>query len=747
MADRAIKEFAIHAGPVIIIVVLLLASLSLMSDSTQNSERFAELYSTTLAINAVGLMILGGLIVWNIVRLIGQVRRGSAGARMTVRMVAMFVLLSLTPVLVVYYFSLKALHDGIDSWFDVRVEKALDDSLELSREAFDGRMVEILSRMRRVALELVDLHDDALPLALDDARRRTGADDLTLIDTRRGTEAHGHIIATSSRDSTSIVPRSLSVFADAAMLLSNQPDGYVGLDVVGDSGLQIRLILPIPYSQHVLHGIYPIPPRMSELADNVSSAYANYNQRAYMRKDLKISFTLTLSLVLLLSLFTAVWAAFVSARRLVAPLRDLAQGTQAVAEGNYETQLAQSGKHEVGFLVDSFNVMTRRLARARDDARLSQRQVEEQRTYLEAVLARLSSGVMTFDNERRLHTVNEAAAQILGVALDTELGKTLQELALRHQHLRPLADALYNQLGPNFEHAQSTEWRDELSIFGQSGRKTLFCAGTPLLGQGSTAAGFVVVFDDITALIQAQRNAAWSEVARRLAHEIKNPLTPIQLSAERLRHKYLDTMDGKDAERFDRLTRTIVQQVEAMKGMVNAFSDYARTPQMRPAPLNLNELITDVIELYASDQNTTFSVELDENLPIIDADADRLRQVLHNLLKNAVEASTHTESPSIVVRTRWVNEPSRSFAEARIVDSGPGVPSDIIEQVFEPYVTTKPKGSGLGLAIVKKIVEEHGGMVWAENISNAGAAVVLQFPVVSVEVQDNHDEPARREAV
>jgi nitrogen fixation/metabolism regulation signal transduction histidine kinase len=258
------------------------------------------------------------------------------------------------------------------------------------------------------------------------------------------------------------------------------------------------------------------------------------------------------------------------------------------------------------------------------------------------------------------------------------------------------------------------------------------CRGTPLPEADNPLAGYVIVFDDLTTLLQAQKNAAWSEVARRLAHEIKNPLTPIQLSAERLRHKYLPRLPPADAEGLDNLTRTIIQQVEAMKEMVNAFSDYARSPPMHPKTLDLNSLITDMVEMYHCGKGKPLlQTRLDPHLLPLEGDADRLRQVLHNLIKNALE-STGTRQNEIVIETCSIKKATRNFIEVRIQDRGTGFPPEIIDKVFEPYVTTKPKGTGLGLAIVKKIVEEHGGIVWAENWPEGGARVYMRFPVVSV---------------
>lgn len=727
-------------APIAGLVILLLASLTLMSNATQNSAHFGEIYSVLLVVNVIGLVILGLLIAWNLMQLLAQVRQRVPGARLRVRMVTVFVILAVSPVVVVYYFSLSFLHRGIDSWFDVRIEQALDDSLELSQTALQVRTRELLKQTELMASDIELGNYDNVAASIDNARRLGGAVELTLM------TQNGHIIASSSADPMSVVPNQPG---DAVLMQLRQSRNYVGLDPIGEAGLHLRVVVGLrdaafTAEPRVLQALYPVTERMNRLAETVESSYMKYRELAYLRKPLKISFTLTLSLVLLLGVLTAVWAAFYSAQRMVAPIRDVVQGTQAVAQGDFGTQLPASGKDDLGFLVESFNQMTRRLSRARDETRKTQQKVEEQRTYLEAVLTRLSSGVLTLDRDQRLYTSNEAACQILGVNLESAVGHTPYHIGESHPHLRGLTDVMRSHLS---EHVD--DWRKEVILFGPSGRQVLMCRGTALPGTDEPVAGHVLVFDDVTNLIQAQRDAAWSEVARRLAHEIKNPLTPIQLSAERLRHKYLKTMQPAEGESLDRLTRTIVHQVEAMKEMVNAFSDYARTPAMKPRTMDVNTLVGDVLELYrGGESGKGITLDIDEDLPPIHADPDRLRQVLHNLTKNALEASDGDTPAELHVQTRAVDENTGGCAEVRFSDRGNGFPHDIIEHVFEPYVSTKPKGTGLGLAIVKKIVDESGGVVWVENNPNKGASVIMRFPTVAADLNDAEEAlDSHKEAV
>lgn len=722
-----------------------------MSTAIQEPSRFGRAFVVLGTINAIALVPLGVLIGRNLLQLMRQVRGHIPGARLTMRMVTVFVLLSVTPVLVVYYFSLTFLHRGIDSWFEVRIEEALEGSLALSRSALDMRKGEVLKQTRSLADALGDVPTPLIEHQLEDARRLSGASEFMVM------TSQGQFLASSSVDHTSIMPHHPE---KSALLQARQTGLYISLDPIANEGLHIRVIVSFPDTElraepRLLQALFPLTQRVGELTDSVRAAYTSYGDRASSRQELKGSFTLTLSLVLLLTLFSAVWAAFFSARRAVSPLHDLVNGTQAIARGDYETRLPPSGSGEIAALVRSFNDMTDKLASARDDAWHSRQQVEEQRRYLEAVLARLSSGVITLDHAQCVFKVNQAAHQILGADLDRALGKTLALFSEAHcPHLRPFAEAL------SIRSSAGQDWRQEIGLFGANGRQVLLCRGTPLVLHAAPAIehdaawqkdglppphdprhghpdnplpGHIIVFDDITALIQAQRNAAWSEVARRLAHEIKNPLTPIQLSAERLRHKYLGKMSPEQAKTLDNLTRTIVQQVESMKAMANAFSDYARPPRMRPRFLDINELIGDTLELYrGNESHGAIGTRFEPGLPRLHADPDRLRQVVHNLTKNALEADPRSETIALlIVETRHVGDAAYPHIEVIFRDCGNGFPPELIEHAFEPYLTTKPRGTGLGLAIVRKIVEEHGGDIRAENNLDAGATITMRFPVIT----------------
>jgi len=722
MAFAAIKKFFSGSTPIVLLLFLLLASLYFMSEATHNSELFSKIFSTMLVINGLAIFLLIGLIIRNLADLIRQYRQRTTGSRLTARLVILFVILSVTPVSVVYYFSLDFLQRGIDSWFDVRVDNALQDALELSQTSLGVRMRELLQDTKKLSLQFDGVENELAPIKLNDLRNLSGAMEMTLF------TMHGRIIASSNPEAANLLPIGLD---NTTQLQMRQGKDDVSLIPLQDSGLHIRIAIPVSgpdavTEQRVLQALFAVPERINSLAENVQEAFGNYREVAFLRTPLKYSFILTLSMVLLLSMLTAIWAAFFYARRLVAPISDLVEGTRAIAAGNYEKRLPLPSKDELGFLVKSFNEMTHRIALATESATESQQQAEQQNAYLEVVLAHLSSGVLTLDSERTLHTSNATASQILGLPLSDFQGMPLDSIATDRPHLQLLVDALY----PHLESEQK-EWQDEVILFGPGGRQVLMCRGTQLPHTVTLQGGHVVVFDDITSVLQAQRNAAWGEVARRLAHEIKNPLTPIQLSAERLRHRYLKTMTGKDAEVLDRSTHTIVQQVETLKEMVKAFSDYARMPSLNMQGLVLNEIIQEVLDLYRNEGvGFQLVVDLDPTNPLIEADPGRLRQLLHNLIKNAQEAAEQSDPSRVNVITRCMQEETCRFVELRIEDNGPGFPDDVFSTLFEPYITTKPKGSGLGLAIVKKIVEEHGGVVWAENRATGGAVIIIRLPVL-----------------
>ena len=728
MARPTLDKFASSPASLTILSALLIIALLMMNAATQNSQLFGNVYSLLLLINIAGILFLTALIAINVLRLARQLQRGEMGSRLTIRLLGMITVLTVLPVTVVFVFSVQAINRGIDSWFDVRVEKALDGALLLGRITLDAKKQELLASTRDVATQLQKTSPRLAVSALNILREQHDISELTLF------SADGKIVATSGQDAGSLVPDQPD---DTVVSQIRQGLSYVGLDAVSADDLRIRVVVPV-YSADVnavpgvLQALQPLPNRYATLGENVQSSYAEYEKLVYLRGPLKFGFTLTLSLVALITVLISIWASIFASRRVLAPLRDLAEGTAAVANGNYRKQLPVSSNDELGILVKSFNDMTDRIRKAQLQTRRSQREAEAQRAYLETVLAHLSSGVVSIDTKHRMQTLNSTATLLLGTDLEKLRNKTLAEIAESLPKLQPFLSTLEESIA-----AGQTEWQAEVTLAGQLGKKILLMRGTQLPGGRDE---YVVVFDDVTAMIQAQRDAAWSEVARRLAHEIKNPLTPIQLSAERIRHKCMDQLQSDSRETLDRSTRTIVEQVESLKEMINAFSNYARPAQMRLEQLQLNELIRDVVELYrvggTLDQKIDIELLLAEDLPRINADAGRLRQVLHNLLLNCRDALSGINHAKITVRSNLDTLSSNDAVEIAIIDNGPGFPEHLMDNLFEPYVTNKEKGTGLGLAIVKKIVEEHNGTLTAGNLEH-GAEIRIRFPVMREQEAEN----------
>ncbi|MCW8943598.1 MAG: ATP-binding protein [Sedimenticola sp.] len=723
MAPAILKRLTSGALPVTALLLVVLVSLHLMSGALQNTEELSRLFIPLLVTSVLGLFAMVIVVGVNIVQLVGRYRRQAAGSRLALRLVVVFVAISLAPVAVVYYYSQQFLLQGIDSWFDVHIDQSMGDALSLGQASLDLHKLERVKITQLLLDELSGSSVAGLSLSLEELREQFGATELVLLD------AGGKVIT--------------SVNADPSILITSKPDGAIlqqirsGEDFVGleptpnaEGQLEVRVVVADRIHNRLLLARYPVSRSIADLTSKVEGSYSRYKELAFLRKSLKNTFTLSLAMVLLFSLLAAIWAAFFTARRLVKPVAGIAEGTRAVAEGNYGMQLpVPKSRDELGFLVESFNSMSRRIARSRDETARTQRQVEAQRTYLETVLGRLSSGVISLDAEGRLQTANQAAGDILKVDVALLLGQNVDDLALISPRLRQFIEVVREAV-----EQEHRDWRGQINLIGGEGRQVLLCRGTPLAQPDDESMGYGLVFDDITNLLKAQRDAAWGEVARRLAHEIKNPLTPIKLSAERLRHKYLNKMEGKDADVLDRATHTIVSQVEAMKEMVNAFSDYARPSQINPQPVHLDDLVQEVLDLYRSAGLVGgLEVRLNAGETRVEADPVRLRQVVHNLIKNAQEAVSVENNPKISVSTGVKVENDCRFVELNVTDNGPGFDTEILSHLFEPYVTTKAKGTGLGLAVVKKIAEEHGGNIWAENQAQGGAHLILRLPIISNE--------------
>ena len=717
-------------------VVLWLAALYLLGSVAQHSAEFNKWLPWILLINISGLLTLFVLLAIKLSGLFRDYRRHVPGSRLKGRTVAIFSALAVAPILIVYYFSVQFLNRGIDSWFEMEVSQGLKDTRELSHAALEVRVREFLQHTQSVAHELSPLADFELIGTLDRERRESTALEFTVV----GTQAR--IVATSSDRPMDTLPVPAT---DEMMLQLRRGRPYVSLDTDAIGGYVIRAAAPLERngssSARVLIALYPVPQQLSQLADTVQRSYTQYANLVQLRQPLKSTYMLILSFVVLMSLTAAVYGAFFAAQRLVQPVQDLIAGTRAVAKGNYDTKLPLPSRDELGFLVTSFNDMTKRLGRAREETRRSQQAVEAQRAGLAVILARLSTGVVSLESDLTVRTANQAASAILGVDLEEAVGRKFDETFSESPLFTQFIADIKLRLG-----AEQSDWREQIELLSDSGKRVLMCACTALPNDLGGAPGMVLVFDDITTLLQAQRDAAWGEVARRLAHEIKNPLTPIQLSAERIQRKFSGNMNPEDAQVLERATHTIVAQVEAMKQMVNAFSEYARAPEMHFSRFDLNQLITEVVDLYRVQASSAeLKLELELNLPNIIADRIRIRQILNNLVTNSLEALEGRADARVDIETHIAEDGPKQVAAIVVTDNGPGFHRDLIGTVFDPYVTSKPKGTGLGLAIVKKIVEEHGGRIEADNRRTGGARVRILLPLGETARPSSGREPRKGE--
>ncbi len=687
--------------------------LYLLSHASANTAAAGNYYSILLTLNiilATALVVLIGVQLW---RFYKQIRDRSLGSRLSFRLLSSFALMAIIPGLIVYTVSVNFLTRSIESWFNVKVEAALEGGLRLGQSALDTMLADIEQKSDNMALSLAFQPKSTQLNLLNDLREKSGVQDAVLL------TLQGKILAFSSSDATTFLPDmpTLDQLRQARLHVRGS------IEPIPNKGLYLRVLTPINMTDlagetRILQLLQPVPNALATTAESVQSVYQDYQELSLSRESLKEVFALTLTLVMILALLTAISFAFILSSRISAPLGVLAEGTRAIARGEYDTVLPVHGKDELGVLVQSFNSMTRQLGDATEAATRNRERVEAARGYLETILANLSSGVLTLDDKAELRTNNFAASHIL----DVTLGHFVDFPFTRLSEEFPLLKEFVSTILTHFNALESGEWQEQLDIVVAQGRRTLLLRGTRL--PYSADSGYLVVFDDITAMVQAQRDAAWGEVARRLAHEIKNPLTPIQLSAERLEHKLVAKLSGDDAELLRRATATIVNQVDAMKTMVNEFSEYARAPAVNFSDVDLNHLILEVLDLYAPEA-ISIDLTLAPQLSLIVGDANMLRQVLHNLLQNAQDALEGQPNAKIAVST--IQQASNIYLTVQ--DNGTGFPLELLTRVFEPYMTTKKHGTGLGLAIVKKIIEEHHGSISVENLAQGGAMVSLVFPI------------------
>ena len=770
MLPRALRYGLLAALAVGGVLLFLLASAS------GNTAFFERNYPLLLGINGVIAALLFALVLALIRRLVLRLRAKQFGARMMMRFTVAFALMGVLPGVLIYVVSTQFLSRSIESWFDVRVDRALDSGLTLGRAALDNLKDDVSNKARSWALELSDIPESSQLSQLNRLREQGGIQDALVV------SGNGQLIGTSGSRLSQLVPEvpsSNELRQARTRLIFATIEGEAGA-LESRHGLRARVIVPIPapaslvsvnaspakpgtsrdeakagsafagivppHETHFLQLIQPVPSSIAANAEALQNGYREYQELSLARQGLQTIYGLTLTLTLLLSIFAAIASSVLLASSMTAPLLQVAEGTKAVAEGDYRQVREFPGNDELNLLTQSFNAMTRQLTEARDQVEKKQREVENAKTYLERVLANLSAGVIVLNKDFDLVTANHGASRILGYSLMEQADRPLSEIdaALSVALATAFADHALTA-SPKDSWQQQVEVKRASTPSPSEFNKVTkpSAAGEPLmlLARGSRlplddGLGYVVVFDDITQVISAQRALAWGEVARRLAHEIKNPLTPIQLAAERLQMKLIEKLSLPDADVLKRGTSTIVNQVSAMKRMVDDFRDYARVPPARLLPLALNTLVEEVAALYGAESGAgAIQLSLRPGLPLIEGDATQLRQVIHNLLVNSQDALAGRADARIHVRTELV-EIEEANTKARAVrlaveDNGPGFPANILRRAFEPYVTSKSSGTGLGLAMVKKIVDEHGARIEVVNRGgtgqSGGAIVTIVF--------------------
>ena len=740
-----------------VVVALGLVLMFLLTQATGNRELYERNYARLLTINVVVASLLLLVIGWIVVRLFMRLKRKRFGSRLLVKLAAIFALVGLAPGLMIYTVSYQFVSRSIESWFDVRVEGALDAGLNLGRATLDALALDLANKTRQAATQIAETPDAAAGLALERLRDQLSASDLVLW------TATGQVIASVGDSRFSLNPerpaaqqfrsaRTQRVVTQIEGLdelvltgtgeLANSGAGGAGAAAPVPARIKALAVVNNPNvgpigESRFLQVTAGIPTTLVANALAVQEANREYQERALARVGLRKMYIGTLTLSLFLAVFGAVLIAVLLGNQLAKPLLLLAEGVRQVASGDLTPKVALRGNDELGGLTRSFADMTQQLADARSAVQQSMSQVDAARTNLQTILDNLTAGVIVLDARGNIQSANPGATRILRVPLAAHNGERLASVpgleAFAKDVQAQFSGYTDNRMSDITAHAQE-QWQQSFQLHAAM-------PGSPdnaitLIARGARMAGtdeYLLVFDDVSEMVSAQRAQAWGEVARRLAHEIKNPLTPIQLSAERLEMKLTGKVGATEQVLLTKSVKTIVDQVDAMKRLVNEFRDYARLPAAELKPVNLNALIGDVLQLYASENAVVpVKAELDPAAPFIQGDAQQLRQVIHNLLQNAQDAQDGKSSARVTVRTEFLENSGRVRMSVR--DNGTGFPEHILKRAFEPYVTTKVKGTGLGLAVVKKIADEHGARVDVSNRVESGivqgAQVSLSFAVV-----------------
>lgn len=722
-----------------LLVVLGVVLLVLLTQATSNRDRYGLYYERLILINGVVALLLLVTIAWGSLRLLMRWRKRQFGARLLVKLAAIFAFVGLLPGTLIYFVSYQFVSRSIESWFDIKVEGALAAGLSLGRATIDTLSVDAGKQARSAAQQLIEVNDELAPVVLERLREQTSATDVVLW------SATGRAVASAGQSRFQINPVSpgQAVLRDVRARGSVQTvEGLEESNTGGDKAvikalaLVPRMELRLDTEPRILQLTLPLPPTLVTNALDVQIANREYQERALAREGLRRMYIGTLTLSLFMAVLGAIVLAVLLGNQLARPLLMLAMGMRQVAAGDLRPKLTLQSRDELGGLTRSFADMTQQLADARKAVEQTLEQLESARGNLQTILDNLTAGVIVMRSDGQIVSSNPGATRVLRVPVAAHEGQALSSLPGLDLFAQGVLTQ-FAQLGAEAEGYAIDHWQKSFDIHaagqGLSETSVTLVARGAVLPDGM----WLLVFDDISEIVSAQRAQAWGEVARRLAHEIKNPLTPIQLSAERLQRRLADRLEPADQALLDKSVRTIADQVDAMKRLVNEFRDYARLPAAELRPTDLNDLLQDLASLYPRDdqdahKGVAVRLEADPACPPILADAQQLRQVVHNLVQNAqdaAEAARAHRQPRVCIRTEWLA--GRRQVRLTVQDSGEGFAPNILRRAFEPYVTTKVKGTGLGLAVVKKIADEHGARIELSNIEQdgqtLGAKVSLSF--------------------
>ncbi|MBY0453673.1 MAG: HAMP domain-containing protein [Burkholderiaceae bacterium] len=736
--SRAVR-WALGVGAAVMSAIGLVL-IFLLIVATNNRALYERNYAWLFGINVVVALLLLAILIWVGLRLAARLRDGRFGSRLLVKLAVIFALVGLAPGLLIYVVSYQFVSRSIESWFDVKVEGALVAGVSLARATLDTQASETAARTRSAGAELAQVSGASAGLVLERIRDQLGATDVVLW------SASGQLLASAGRSSFQLHPERPStqqlrmVREQRAIAQVEGLDDLPGLAANTEARVKALALVSSPsvglwVESRFLQVTVPLPPVLVANALAVQEAHREYQERALARDGLRRMYIGTLTLSLCLAVFAAVLLAILLGNQLARPLLVLAEGVREVAEGNLRPKAALQGNDELDGLTRSFALMTQQLADARGTVENSMGALDTARARLQTILDNLTAGVIVLDVQGQIRSSNPSATRILRAPMAAYEGRPLAQVPGLENFAISVQQQFEAFLGHRGEHGPD-HWEHAFELHATSGGVGNHATSLVARGAELPDSARLLVFDDISEIVSAQRMQAWGEVARRLAHEIKNPLTPIQLSAERLEKRLTGKLPAPEQAILTKSVRTIVEQVDAMQRLVNEFRDYARLPAAELQPLDLNTLINDVLSLYEPDNaKVAVRTQLDARCPTIAGDAQQLRQVIHNLLQNAQDATEQAGLdpggvlPAVCISTHW-GETSRRVRLC-VSDSGGGFPAHILQRAFEPYVTTKVRGTGLGLAVVKKIADEHGARIELANRHEGGtvrgAQVSLSF--------------------